>query len=194
MSEPKQQPRSDRTLLYAGLAFVVLWGIYVAWFSPFGRLARPALGRMPTPLPADYSWRLLDLNDGPVDFSRFKGKTVFLNVWATWCGPCVSEMPTIEKLASKPALKDVAFVCVSTDDSAATVRRFLAGRNWPMTVLRATGLPPVFETQGIPATFLIAPDGRIAAAEVGAVNWDDPAVVALLLDLVNSRTSGVKAP
>ena len=53
-------------------------------------------------------------------------------------------------------------------------------KKWPMTVLRATELPDVFLTDGIPATFLIAPDGRIAASEVGAARWDDPSVVEFL--------------
>ena len=69
--------------------------------------------------PADYDWSPVDLNDQPVPFSRFKGKTVFLNFWATWCGPCVSEMPSIEELAKNPRLRDknIAFVCVSRDVS-----------------------------------------------------------------------------
>jgi thiol-disulfide isomerase/thioredoxin len=185
--------KSDRSWLYLALAFTLLWGVYIAWLSPFsGRLAEPRLEPPGSQAVVDYSWKLLDLNDGLVEFSRFKGKTVFLNIWATWCGPCVMEMPTIERLAAKPGLKDVEFVCVSTDESAATVRRFLAGKNWPMTVLRATSLPPAFQTEGIPATFLISADGRLAASEVGAVKWDNPAAVAFLIDL--AKPSGADAP
>lgn len=169
MTEPNPG-KPNRAPLYLGLAFVAFWVVYLAFFLP----------RPHTPGPADYSWRLLDLDDAPVEFSRFRGKTVFLNVWATWCGPCVMEMPSIARLASYPALKDVAFVCVSTDDSAATVKQFLADKHWPMTVLRATDTPPVFSTPGIPATFIIAPDGRVVRSEVGAADWDDPEVVALL--------------
>ena len=82
-----------------------------------------------------------------MQFSRFKGKTVFLNIWATWCGPCVGEMPSIARLAENPRLKgkNIEFVCVSTDDSTDKVVRFLRGKNWPMTVLHpaiaAAGLP-----------------------------------------------------
>src|SRR5262249_8597996 len=137
-----------------------------------------------------------DLDGAPVEFSRFKGKAVFLNVWATSCGPCVREMPAIARLAADPRLEGVAFVCVSTDEEAAPVKQFLAerGRGWPLTVVRATDLPPVFATEGIPATFLIAPDGRVAASQEGAARWDDPKVVEFLLRLKNGPGGKTPAP
>lgn len=177
-----QPAKPDRTWLYVGLGFVILWGIYLAFFNPGG----PNLESSGASTPADYSWKLLDLDDKPVEFSKYKGKTVFLNVWATWCGPCVREMPSIAALAANPGLKDVAFVCVSTDDSAGVVKQFLAGKNWPMTILRATELPPAFATEGIPATFLIAPNGRVAASQIGSTDWNEPKVVAFLEKLAKS--------
>ncbi len=91
-------------------------------------------------------------------------------------------MPSIARLAEDPQLrgKGIEFVCVSTDDSSVAVRRFLEGRSWSMTFLRAENIPPVFSTDGIPATFIIAPDGRIAAAQVGSDQWDTPRVVEFL--------------
>ena len=186
-SQPAPAPNAgktpDRTWLYVGLGLVVAWVAYLALFGPgVGGLIDTSEdhGR------ADYRWRVLDLDGRPVEFSRFKGKAVFLNVWATWCPPCVAEMPSIARLAADPRLKDVAFVCVSTDNSAEPVKSFLAGKGWPMTVLRATETPPVFTTEGIPSTFLIAPDGRIASAEVGSQDWDRPDVVSLLEKLART--------
>jgi thiol-disulfide isomerase/thioredoxin len=183
MTEPIRKP--DRTWLYVALAFVVFWGVYLIFFAPRFVRNGPRLENAGGSQAADYSWRLLDLDDQPVEFGRYKGKTVFLNIWATWCGPCVAELPSIARLAADPKLKDVVFVCVSTDDSAEKVKRFLKGKGWPMTVLRATDCPPVFATEGIPATFLIGPDGRIAASEVGSAEWDDPKVVELLRKLAS---------
>jgi thiol-disulfide isomerase/thioredoxin len=187
MTEP-QGGKPDRTWLYVGLAFIAFWGLYLAFFGPL--ITSSDAPRLDTPGrsgPAEYGWQLLDLDDAPVAFSRFQGKVVFLNVWATWCGPCVAELPSIAALAADPRLKDVAFVCASTDDSAATVKQFLAGKNWPMTFLRATDMPPVFMTNGIPATFLIAPNGRVAAVEVGSAAWNDPSVVEFLEKLSKER-------
>jgi thiol-disulfide isomerase/thioredoxin len=170
-------PRPDRTWLYVGLVFAAFWVAVLLWFNPM----QPAgVGQ-----PADFSWRLLDLDDRPVTFAQYKGKTVFLNIWATWCGPCVREMPSIAALASNPKLANVSFVCASTDDSAETVKRFLAGKDWPMTVLRATDLPPVFTTEGIPATFIIGPDGKVARSEIGSTNWNHPEVIGFLQRLAS---------
>jgi thiol-disulfide isomerase/thioredoxin len=181
--------KPDRTWWYVGLLFVAFWAVFLLRFNPISPDNGPELAGTGLAQPADYSWRLFDLDGGPVEFSRFKGKAVFLNVWATWCGPCVREMPSIAALASNPKLKDVAFVCASTDDSADTVKRFLAGKNWPMTVLRATDLPPVFATDGIPATFLIAPDGRVASSQIGSADWNDPKVVAFLESLAKDAAT-----
>jgi hypothetical protein len=100
-------------------------------------------------------------------------------------------MPSIARLADNPQLKskNVQFVCVSTDESAGVVRRFLEGKNWSMTILRADRLPPVFATDGIPATFLIAADGRIAASQVGSADWSLPHVVEFLEKLSSGSPS-----
>jgi thiol-disulfide isomerase/thioredoxin len=175
--------RSSFTWLAIGVIFVALWVLYLAFFGPRGR--PPRLEDSGTSQPASYDWTLLDLNDRTTSFARFKGKAVFLNIWATWCGPCVQEMPSIARLAEDPQLrgKGIEFVCVSTDESTEAVRRFLEGRGWTMSFLRAEKFPSVFLTEVIPATFIIAPDGRIVAREFGSARWDTPDVVALLTKL-----------
>ena len=173
------KPRPDRSWLIIALVFLGFWVVYLTFFLPGNR--RPLEGSG-IDLPADYNWKLEDLSEQPVPFSRFKGKTVFLNIWATWCPPCVGEMPSIARLAENPRLKgkNIEFVCVSRDDSTDTVVRFVRDKNWPMTVLRAQSLPLVFLTEAIPATYIITPGGRIVAAEVGANDWDRTDVVAFL--------------
>ena len=176
---------NTKTWLWIGLGFAVFWVLYLAFLGP---RRPPLLENNGMGQPAAYEWSLSDLNDRPVPFSRFKGKPIFLNIWATWCGPCVREMPSIARLAEDPRLqgKGIEFVCVSVDDSSDAVRRFLQDRSWSMTFLRAEQLPAVFRTEGIPATFLIAPDGRIAATEVGSSQWDSPEVVSFLEKLAAS--------
>jgi thiol-disulfide isomerase/thioredoxin len=187
MTEAKPGGKPDRTWIMVAVGLVVLWMAYLLFLAPIRTGSGPRLENSGLAHPADYSWQLLDLSERPVTFDQFKGKTIFLNVWATWCGPCVREMPSIARLAANPKMKGVAFVCVSTDDSGPTVKRFLAGKNWPMTILRAESLPPVFATEGIPATFIIAPDGKVVASEIGSADWDGPEVVAFLEKVEGSR-------
>ena len=93
-------------------------------------------------------------------------------------------MPSIDSLAHDPRLsgKSIEFLCVSIDEDGETVRRFLKDKRMGMTFLRVQDgkIPPVFSSDGIPATFLIAPDGRIAASEVGSADWHEPEVVKFL--------------
>ncbi len=92
-----------RVLLYAAIGFVVVWVAYLTFFLP-----RPTatLENSGMSEPARYDWTVLDLDDRPVEFSRFKGKPVFLNFWATWCGPCIREMPSIDSLRAIPSLPE----------------------------------------------------------------------------------------
>ena len=176
---PSSPPSPKHLWFSLAVGFAAFWMFCLYYFVP---VQRGPLENSSMSEPAEYNWTLLDLKDQPVPFSKFKGKTVFLNFWATWCPPCVREMPSIAKLMKNPRLRgmNIAFVCVSTDKEAETVRIFLEGVSWDMSFLRTEKIPAVFMTDGIPATFLIAPDGRIAATAVGAADWNEPHVVEFL--------------
>jgi len=182
MAELESGP--GRTWWLLGLIFVSAWCLFLYFFGPRVPLEPPALAGTALGLPADYDWTLHDLDGRPVSFAQCRGKAVFLNIWATICPPCLEELPAIAELARSPRLGRVAFVCVATDPDVETVRRFLRGKDWPMTFLHtdATDVPPVFTAEGggIPATYLIARDGRVVASAVGSANWNDPTVVDIL--------------
>ncbi len=80
-------------------------------------------------------------------------------------------------------------MCISVDDEAETVRQFLNGKNYGMTFLRVKDgkIPPVFYSEGIPATFLIAADGKIAAVEVGSADWHEPRVIKFMEKLAANK-------
>jgi thiol-disulfide isomerase/thioredoxin len=186
-------PGSSRIWWILALVFVSGWCLYLFFFGPRSPRSVPVLEGTALSKPADYNWTLYDLDGRTVPFAQNRGKTVFLNVWATWCPPCVAELPSIARLARTPRLDQVAFVCVSIDRDAETVRRYIQGKDWPMTVLHATSLPQAFSTDGIPATFLIAPDGRIAASYLGGAEWDDPTVVAFIERIARARPESAPA-
>lgn len=175
----------------ARLARWILGALLVAaWVVAAGRLMPRPTGDLPKPDltgrgAAAYEWTLRDVSGRAVDFATYRGRVVFLNLWSTRCGPCLEELPAIANLARNRRLKDVAFLCVATD-APADVRRFLdgPGQGMPMTFLVADDAPAPFLTDAIPATFILAPDGRIAVGQIGAAQWDDPDVIDLLASLL----------
>ena len=200
MQEQPKPPPSKNTLkwLAVGLAVVVVWILFASSarrILQVDEMMPPDLTLFDVPRPAEFRWNLFDVDGKPVEFASFKGRTIVLNLWATWCPPCLKEMPSIASLMASPDLKgrDVAFVCVSTDESAEALRSFMKDKDWKMTILRATTVPAAFQSEGIPATFLIAPDGRIAAAEMGAARWDDTSVVYFLQKLARKGNSRQQA-
>jgi thiol-disulfide isomerase/thioredoxin len=190
MSAPDPQ-RDDvgstaRRYWLIALGLAVAWAAFLAIFGPKGSsrtLPKPALRPPGAPAPVDFNWTIADLDGRPVDFAVFRGRPVFLNIWGTWCPPCVAEMPAIDQLAANARLKDVAFVCVATDEDPETVRQFVARRKLSVPVYHAQALPPAFYARGIPATFILDAEGRIVVQELGAAGWDDPSVVDFLEQL-----------
>jgi thiol-disulfide isomerase/thioredoxin len=171
--------------LALGLALALAWALFLATSGRVvgvGDLKPPTLQTLTVTASTDFQWVLQDINGNPVKLSDFKGQPILLNIWATWCGPCLMEMPSLAKLAENPRVKakGVVILCVATDESQATLQEFVKDKPWKMTILRATSLPPAFETDTIPATFLIAPNGQIVCTEAGAAQWDDPTVIEFL--------------
>ncbi|WP_406701052.1 TlpA disulfide reductase family protein [Singulisphaera sp. Ch08] len=195
MNEAKRT--STQTWLIVATCLATAWIVFLLLFGPRsgngGDLPVPELKAPIPPGVAEYGWGLRDLAGAPVPLRQYQGKTIFLNLWATWCAPCVAELPAIANLASNPRLKDVAFLCVSTDESPEAVRSFLKGKNWPLTILMASDAPPIFTTAGIPATFVIAPDGQVVVSEIGSAQWDDPSVVDFLERLSQKGAGSVEA-
>lgn len=109
---------------------------------------------------------LTDLSGNKFKLSDQKGKVVFLNFFATWCGPCRAEMPELVKMNGEYDASKVKVVSVSVDDerSVADVKPFAQKYDVRHTVLSGTDAQNVgreFGVSGIPANFLIGPDGRI---------------------------------
>ena len=142
----------------------------------------------PTPatLPlADYNFSLRSLSGEEVAMQSLKGKVVFINFWATWCPPCIAEMPNIQSLYQKVKSDNIAFVMVSLDQDPGKAQKFIAKKGFTFPVYTPNGpLPAVYEGQVIPTTFVISPAGQIVARKDGMADYDNQEFREFLLNLV----------
>lgn len=135
----------------------------------------------------DYLWELKDINRKTVNLRDYKGKVVFLNLWATWCPPCVGEMPGIQKLYDKfKDNDDIKFLLISDEDSE-KVKTFIEKKSYTFPVYTTEyQSPEVFRSQSIPTTFVLSKDGKIIIKEKGALNWGGSKMEGIINDLLNS--------
>ncbi len=187
----------------AGLALLLS---FLGWAYVFGRrradvgmpadsggaadaLAVAVLDR-PRPLPeiafADGGGRTLSLAD-------FRGRTVLLNLWATWCVPCRKEMPSLDRLQGRLGGGDFIVVPVSLDRAGvAAVRRFyreVGVENLGIFVDPAGGTPHALGIPGVPTTLLIDREGREVARKMGEAEWDGPEMVGLIRRLIETEAA-----
>ncbi len=131
-----------------------------------------------------YQWGFKTLQGEEVALSQFKGEVIFLNFWATWCPPCVAEMPTIQDLYGQYK-DDVAFVLVSNEKTS-VIKNFLDKNEYSIPSYKGIYQPPeALQTQTLPTTFLIAKDGRIAIRKEGSAKWDGSKVKKKVEQLLN---------
>jgi thiol-disulfide isomerase/thioredoxin len=126
--------------------------------------------------------KITDLEGNPVALSDFKGKPVFLNFWATWCGPCVSEMASIEK-ASQQFKDDIVFLAVS-NESPALIKSYLKKNKFSFRFAHLDVTYLDVYVVALPTTFLIDATGQLVEEEEGFRNWASPGSLAKLSALV----------
>ncbi|MDR3192308.1 MAG: TlpA family protein disulfide reductase [Treponema sp.] len=128
------------------------------------------------------------LEGGSVTLSGLKGKVVFLNFWATWCGPCRVEMPGMEALHRRYREEGLEFVAVDIMENAAQVRNFLKDNNYTFPVLLDLkgSVSSGYGIQAVPSTYILDRDGKIIFFALGARNWDTPAIFAAFESLLRN--------
>lgn len=133
-----------------------------------------------------YDFAVKDLDGKKLDMKDLKGKVIFLNLWATWCGPCRVEMPSIQNLYNTVDKDKVAFVMLSLDqeDQRPKIGKFLDDKEFTFPVyLPASSLPKLLRVTTIPTTFIISPDGKVKSKKVGMANYDTEEMRVFLREL-----------
>jgi peroxiredoxin len=124
------------------------------------------------------------------DLKQFKDKVVLLTFWATWCGPCKEEMPSLEALHQEFQGKDFTILTVSVDaEGAIPVEKFIARRGYTFYVLldpKGT-LLDLYRVEAIPTSFLLDKKGRVIGKALGARNWKSPEAISLVTRLIEEK-------
>ncbi len=177
---------------YKNVAFVAFLGIL--FFTPAGREVKLWMSKLRVMVlnPAiesvdnqqqlskfDYEWKLVDASGKQVELSDFSGQVILLNYWATWCPPCIAEMPSLQNLHDDYQDKMV-FIFLTNDDKS-KVDAFMKKRKFTLPVFyQASNAPSKLSTNSLPTTFLIDQNGKILIEEVGASDWNGASMRAIL--------------
>jgi peroxiredoxin len=136
-------------------------------------------------------FKLQSLSGKPVTLSSLRGKVVFLNVWATWCGPCREEMPSMETLYETfKDRRDFVILAVSQDRRGrAAVQPFVEKNHLHFDILLDPDnvVGDSYNVSGVPETFIIDRKGRIVAHHMGAFDWSQSDVRQALNELLDSK-------
>lgn len=118
------------------------------------------------------SIKLASLTGEEIDIDEFKNKIVFINFWATWCKPCIQEMPTIENAQSQLKNKNVVFLLAS-NEATEQIESFKARRNFQLQFVQVQNLEAL-NIQALPATYIFNREGDLVFSETGFRMWDTP--------------------
>lgn len=119
------------------------------------------------------SFSIQDINGDVVNLQSLKGKKLFVNLWASWCGPCKREIPSIEKLSQSVDNSKVQFLLISLDDRFEFAKKYFSSKGYKLPIYYPTENPPaLFNVQGIPATFIFNENGELIKRVDGSENYD----------------------
>lgn len=134
----------------------------------------------------DYNWTIQNNRDEQVNFTKSKNQLTLVNYWATWCGPCIAEMPNLQNLYNEYH-NDIDFYFI-TSEQPNTVEKFMNNRDFDLPIYYFTSEPPkLLQSNSLPTTFVIGQNGDIIFKKTGAANWDSKNVRQTLDDLIQNK-------
>jgi thiol-disulfide isomerase/thioredoxin len=129
--------------------------------------------------------KLQELTGQSVDVSQFEGKTVFINFWATWCKPCIQEMPTIANVQEKLKNEGVVFLLASNEEPD-QIEKFIKKHSYNFHYVHLENME-VLKIQALPTTFIFNQEGKLKFSETGFRTWDEPANIELITKIMNDH-------
>jgi len=173
------------------LSNIIFFGFVIFLFTPYGLTVRALMVRglsMVTTqifsLELDQkeiksvtfnNWELVDINGDRVKVEDFENKVVVVNFWATWCPPCIAEMPSFQKLYDSYK-EEVVFLFVANDDKQ-KVSDFLRKSDYDLPVyFEISNRPLEMNSNSLPTTYIINKNGELVLNKTGAVDWNSSRV------------------
>ena len=129
--------------------------------------------------------KLTDLDSKAIDLNQYKGKTIFINFWATWCKPCLQEMPSIQKAQELLKNENIVFLFAS-DEVVEQIEKFKTNHQYPFHYVRAENMEAL-NIMALPTTYIFNPEGKLVFSEMGFRKWDDKNNIDLLINIAKTK-------
>lgn len=145
----------------------LLWtGLFDAHKTEIEKVSGPYLSEQ------DFNFPLVTADGKNLQLEDFRGKVLFINLWASWCPPCVAEMPTIQSLYSEVNSKDVKFLLISLDDKRKKAIDFMEDGDYSIPYyFPASRLPVVFQSPYLPTTYVVSKEGQVIYKKEGIADY-----------------------
>jgi thiol-disulfide isomerase/thioredoxin len=176
---------------------IFIFSLYHFWVKPMQARAYKYMNSTPprffSPHPAEFNFTAVGKGVEPLDFKAYHGRVIVLNVWATWCQP--GELSSFARLAAHYSDdEDVAVVCLSQQPTNTVFKnKEVMSSGAPLYCLSGQRLPAVYQTNGIPATFVIDKNGTIVFEQTGYSDWSHPSVIKFI-DSLRKRSNAAPEP
>jgi len=171
----------------AHLRFLMITIIFLAFF--FGNANPSSANGKERTLTTAPDFTLNDINGNKVTLSKFRGKVILLNFWSIFCGPCLAEMPSLNKLYLEFKDKGLVFLAVAEDPAEKPVRAYMEEKRFSFPVLmdKEKKVYSKYSLFGIPVTFLIDRKGMIVEKFIGERDWSSPEMREKILKVLREK-------
>lgn len=129
--------------------------------------------------------KLVDLKNEAIDLGQYENKIVFINVWATWCKPCLEEMPSIVKAQDNLRNENIIFLMASSETSE-EIDAFRKLHSYPFNYVQIQNSEEL-SIDGLPTTFIFNRNGRLVFSESGYRKWEDKNNIDTILKIINTN-------
>ena len=128
---------------------------------------------------ARIDFELTNLADRSRSLADYRSKVLLLNFWATWCPPCIEEMPSMQRLSEELSVEGLALVAVNMQETRDAVQPFVEelGLTFEILLDRRGGTGQAYGVRGLPTTVLLDREGRVLGTKLGFALWDDPRII-----------------